>query len=79
MEKKSRGRQIQLKIQVQSLATKFTVLQEFQRTVLPDLAIWLLLSNFNVFELKIIVENDNCSSKIIFQMEKTFFDHVSMI
>ena len=59
--------------------TKFTLLQEFQRTVLPDLAIWLLLSNFNVFELKIIVENDNCSSKIIFQMEKTFFNHVSMI
>ena len=79
MEKKSRGRQIQLKIQVQSLATKFTVLQEFQRTVLPDLAIWLLLSNFNVFESKIIVENDNYSSKIIFQMEKTFFNHVSMI
>ena len=37
------------------------------------------ISNFNVLESKISVENDNYSSKIMFQTEKTFFNHVSMI
>ena len=59
--------------------TKFTLLQEFQRTVLPDLAIWLLLSNFNVFESKFSVENDNYSSDYVSDGKKSFFIHVSMI